>query len=283
MIREPAVAGSFYPKQKENLIVMIEKCFNDQQNGPQELPDRDNPPERKQNIFGLIIPHAGYIYSGPVAAHGFLQQYKDGKPDFFVIIGPNHRNIGPGISVFPEGKWRTPLGEAEIPGKIVKKIVKEAYFREDTNAHMMEHSIEIQLPFLQYLYGADIPIVPICLKDQSKDTSIRVGNVLNKVLKNYDYCLIASTDLTHYESQSTAAQKDQLVIEMIKNLNASGLHDVVMENHISMCGPGVTASVLTAALQTGIKEVDILKYATSGDVTGDKGSVVAYLSATLKR
>ncbi len=283
MIREPAVAGMFYPGNKAKLSEMIERCFSDGDIGPGELPDIENVPERQGKIFGLIVPHAGYVYSGPVAAHAYLEQFKDGKPEFFVIIGPNHRNIGPGISVYAEGTWKTPLGEATIPENITELIVKQPHFRADTSAHMMEHSIEVQVPFLQYLYGDDVPIIPICLKDQSKEVAERVGTVLNKVLANHDYCLIASSDLTHYESQASAMSKDSHVIDCIREMNASKLLDTVVENQISMCGPGSVASVITAAQKNNIKTSKTLKYATSGDVSGDKNQVVAYLSAILMK
>ena len=283
MIREPAVAGMFYPGNKNKLEKMIEKCFLDDKIGPGELPDRSKEFSRVGKIFGLILPHAGFVYSGPVAAHGFLEQYKDGKPEFFVIVGPNHRNVGPGISVYPEGKWKTPLGDAVVPGEIVEKIIKQPHFRADTTAHQQEHSIEVQVPFLQYLYGEDVPIIPISLKDQSRESAQRVGTVLSKVLADYDFCFIASTDLTHYESQSIAMEKDSLVINCIKKLDADRLINTVSENFISMCGPGVVASLLDASKNFDIKSSMILKYATSGDVSGDKNQVVAYLSALLTR
>ena len=283
MIREPAVAGMFYPGNKAKLKEMIERCFTNEEIGPGELPDIEKIPERTGKIFALIVPHAGYVYSGPVAAHAYLEQFKDGKPDFFVIIGPNHRNIGPAISVYSEGSWKTPLGEATIPEKITELIIKQPHFRGDTSAHMMEHSIEVQIPFLQYMYGEDIPIIPICLKDQTREFTERVGTVLSKVLANYDYCLIASTDLTHYESQASAMSKDSHVIDCIRKMNAKKLMDTVIDNNISMCGPGPVASVITAAKKNDIKSSKVLKYATSGDVTGDKNQVVAYLSAILMK
>ena len=148
---------------------------------------------------------------------------------------------------------------------------------------MQEHSIEVQVPFLQYLYGDDVPFIAICLKDQSLSTSARIGTVLPKVLAGYDYCLIASTDLSHFESQGASFEKDRHVIEAIQTLNATTLHDKIMSFNISMCGPGPTASVLTAGVQSGVKTAEILKYSTSGDVTGDKNYVVAYLSAILRK
>ena len=283
MIREPAVAGRFYPGTQSKLKEMIEKCFLDEKIGPGELPNIEKPPVRQGNILTIISPHAGYVYSGSVAAHGYLEQFKDGKPDFFVIIGPNHTNMGPAISVYPEGEWVTPFGNAIIPEKIVEKIVKQPHFRADTAAHMMEHSIEVQIPFLQYLYGGDVPIVPICLKDQSPEMCERIGTVLPKVLSGHDYCLIASTDLSHYESASNALEKDQLVIQRLKRMDSDGLLETVMDKHISMCGPGPVSIAIKISKKSGIKNVEILKYANSGDVSGDKGAVVAYLSAIIKK
>lgn len=283
LIREPAVAGMFYPADKNQLIAAIEKCFQDKAVGPGALPERSSPPPRKGNIVGLISPHAGYIYSGPVAAHGFLEQFKDGKPEFFVIIGPNHTGLGPGISVHPPGKWRTPLGDATLPDDIIEKIIKQPYFRSDTSAHSREHSIEVQVPFLQYLYGEDVAIVPIALKDQSKETVDRIANVLGKILTDYDFCLIASSDLTHFESQAAAMAKDSYVIENIKKLKPNNLLEVVNEKYISMCGPAPVASVIKLSKKFGVSHAKVLKYATSGDVTGNKAEVVAYLSAILTK
>jgi hypothetical protein len=282
MIREPAAIG-FYPGNKERLVKMIENCFLNKEIGPNELPDKDKKPSRKKTIYGLICPHAGYIYSGPVAAHAYLEQYKDGKPEFFVILGPNHTGIGQLISVYPGGKWKTPLGEAPVPKEIVDQITEEAYFTPDERGHMREHSIEVHVPFLQYLYGPEIPIIPICIKRQTKDMSVRIGNVLSDVLADYDYCLIASTDLTHQESKSSAYDKDQKVIDHIKNLNPSALFDTVMQEHITMCGPGPVSAVLTAGLHNGVTSATILKYATSAAVTGDESAVVGYVSAILKK
>jgi len=283
LLREPAVAGGFYPGTKKDLIKMLDRCFEDPNRGPGELPDKTSIPTRTGKIYGLVSPHAGYVYSGPVAAHGYLEQYKDGKPEFFIIIGPNHRNLGPPISVYPGGKWKTPLGEATIPVEIVEKITKQPHFRADTSAHMLEHSIEVQVPFLQYLYGEDVPIIPICLKEQSIEVVERLGTVLPKVLADYDYCLIASTDLSHYVSEATAMSKDSHVIDNIRKINPAGLFEAVMYNNISMCGPAPVASILLAAKNSNIKTAKILKYATSGDVTGDKREVVAYLSAILMK
>lgn len=283
MIRQPAVAGMFYPGNEKKLTEMIENCFKDKKIGPGELPDKTKEYERKGQIMAVIAPHAGYIYSGPIAAHGYLQQYKDGKPQFFVIIGPNHRNIGPPISVYPEGTWKTPLGDAKIPKEIVEQLTKQPYFRADTAAHMMEHSLEVQVPFLQYLYGADISILPICVKDQSKEMSTRIGATLSKVLSNYDFCLIASTDLTHYESAIRAKEKDQFVIKEILELDSDGLLATVEEHSITMCGPGPVSAILKVARDIEATDVEILKYASSGEVSGDHSSVVAYLSAIIRK
>jgi len=283
LIREPAVAGMFYPADKNQLIKSIEKCFQDETIGPGALPDKASPPERKGSIVGIISPHAGYIYSGPVAAHGYLEQFKDGKPEFFVIIGPNHTGLGAKISVHPPGKWRTPLGDATLPEEVIEAIIKQPHFRSDTLAHSREHSIEVQVPFLQYLYGEDVAIVPIALKDQSKETVDRIATTLGEVLADYDFCLIASTDLTHFESQANAMAKDAFVIENIKKLNANKLLEVVNEKYISMCGPAPTASVIKLGKKFGVTSAKVLKYATSGDVTGHKSEVVAYLSAILMK
>jgi AmmeMemoRadiSam system protein B len=283
MIRQPAVAGSFYPRNKSQLLNLIEACFEDAKLGPGKKPDKTKDYPRTGNIFGLVSPHAGFVYSGPIAAHGFLRQFEDGKPDYFVIIGPNHRNIGPGISVFPEGTWTTPLGDIKIAEDITTKIIEQPHFRADTAAHMLEHSIEIQIPFIQYLYGDKIPIVPICIKDQSLESSLRIGKTLAKTLNDDDYCIIASTDLTHFESANSASEKDQFVIQKIKQMDPEGLVKIVEDRRITMCGPGSVASVLFTAKNSGMKNVEILRYANSGDVSGDKNHVVAYLSALIMK
>ena len=172
-LRQPAVAGSFYDADSTSLKKQIENCFL-HKIGPGEIPLTN--PKRKSNIIGLVSPHAGYINSGPVAANGFYKIALDGKPDTIIILGPNHRGFGEDVSIMTEGKWKTPLGELEIDAEIAEDILKNSkIIKNDKKAHQYEHSIEVQLPFIQYIFGKDIKFVPICMTRQDINTDIEIA------------------------------------------------------------------------------------------------------------
>ncbi|MEM4425287.1 MAG: AmmeMemoRadiSam system protein B [Candidatus Nezhaarchaeales archaeon] len=280
-VRYPAVAGLFYESDSEALKKRIEWCFKHKL-GPGSLPLVDEKGERR--IIGLVCPHAGYMYSGPVAAHSYYELAKDGVPDVIVILGPNHTGLGSGVSIIDSGYWKTPLGNVEINSEVAKKILKNSgIIAVDDLAHAQEHSIEVQLPFLQYVYGDKFTFVPICMMLQMRDVCIEVGSAIAKAVENENAVIIASTDFTHYEPHDRAYNKDGKVLKAIEALDPDLMLRLVDSIPVSMCGPGPVASMLYAVKQLGAKKAAILKYATSGDVTGDKFSVVGYGSVKVEK
>ncbi len=274
-VRKPVVAGYFYEGRKESLIKQIEWAFTHKL-GPGYIPRVSE--ERNKESIGFVVPHAGYIYSGPIAAHSYARLASEGKPDVFVLLGPNHTGAGEAVSVWSEGAWETPLGYANIDVDLAKEIISNSrYARPDKLAHYEEHSIEVQIPFLQYLFK-DVSIVPISIMYQvpeiSEDLATSIFKASSKLGR--DAVVIASTDLTHYEPHERAVEKDKVVLDKIKSLDPVGLFDVVLRKNISMCGVAPVMTLLYYAKLSGSSGAEVLKYGTSGDVSGDKTLVVGY-------
>jgi len=231
----------------------------------------------------MVCPHAGYMYSGPVAAHAYARLATDGKPDHIVILGPNHTGYGSGLSMMTEGVWDMPMGGVQVDSELAQRIARFAKLIDvDESAHKYEHSIEVQLPFLQYLYGSEFKFVPICMMMQDLETSREVGDAVAMALEGRGL-IIASTDLTHYEPQGSAEKKDRMVIDAITRLDEAGLASVIDAQSVSMCGYGPVMAAIVAAKRLDAARAELLKYATSGDVTGDASQVVGYASAVLIR
>jgi AmmeMemoRadiSam system protein B len=217
------------------------------------------------------------MFSGPVAAHAYYKLAYDGKPDVAVIFGPNHTGYGSALAVMNEGSWRTPLGDVEVDSDIANQIVHESHIVDvDESAHRFEHSIEVQLPFLQYLYGSNFKIVPICFLMQDLSSAREVGKATARVLAGKNAIIIASSDMTHYESQESASRKDKLVLEAVEAMDEAKLYSIIETQNISACGYGPIIALITAAKNLGAKEAKLLCYKTSGDITGDYSSVVGY-------
>lgn len=263
------------------MIKQIEDCFKHRL-GPGYLP-KVKLIEGERKIYGLVSPHAGYMYSGPIAAHGYCKLAEDGAPTVFVILGPNHTGLGSGISIYPfEGVWKTPLGDVEVDPQICRRIVEASDLVDiDERAHIYEHSIEVQIPFLQYLYGSP-KIVPICMLMQDLETSRELGEALAKALKGVDTVIIASTDLNHYEPHDRTLKKDRLVIDAILRMDEEALFKAVDEG-VSMCGPGPVATMIVTLKMLGHFKTVLLSHRTSGDITGDYSSVVGYASIVFER
>jgi len=276
-IRRPCVAGTFYPADPNRLVIAIESCFTNRL-GPGELPKLL---ENKRRIVSIICPHAGYIYSGPVAAHGFYHLASESKPDSIVILGPNHTGLGGPVSMWGEGRWITPLGDVEVDAKLAKAIFEASdLISYDESAHIKEHSIEVQLPFLQYVYGK-LKFVPICMGFQDLETSRNVGEAIAEASGERDILILASTDLTHREHQSDANKKDRGVLDRIVSLDESSLQNWIKTQKVSMCGYGPVSATIVASKKMSAKQVQVLSYQTSGDVSGDKFSVVGYAAAKI--
>ena len=281
-IRRPTVAGQFYEGDAEALRAQIKNCFLSEL-GPKKLPNV-NLHNHPRNIVGLICPHAGYMYSGPVAASAFYELALDGKPDTVVLMGPNHTGYGSALSLMREGVWRTPLGDIEINTEMANKITHETGVIDvDELAHRYEHSIEVQLPFLQFLYGNAFKIVPICFLMQDYDSAVEVGRALVEALDATNTVVIASSDMTHYEPAKTAAAKDQAALKAVTDMDAKRFYETVETRNITACGYAPITALITYAKGVNAKEADLLSYHNSGDTTGDYSSVVGYAAVSFRK
>ena len=263
-------------KSVHKVIERIKECFLDER-GPGKLP-KITP--GKKEIIGIVVPHAGYIYSGAIAAHSYNSLSENGFSKTFIILGPNHTGIGSGVSVMTSGSWQTPMGNVGINEILAEKLSKEI-IDNDKNAHLYEHSIEVQLPFLQYISeNKEFNFVPICMAMQDYETSKEVGEIIAESIKDLDgkIVIIASTDFSHagfnYMSMPPegmrvdeyAEKQDKFAIDQILQMNPKGLIDTVHQKNISMCGYGPVAAMLTAAEILGAKKAELLKYGTSYEV-----------------
>ncbi len=273
-VRRAAQAGTFYEGTANALKRQIEDCFLHEL-GPGKIPEIVKVGSR--NVIGLVCPHAGYMFSGPVAAHAYYELALDGKPDISVIFGPNHTGYGSALATVNEGFWRTPLGDVEVDSETANQIAHESHIVDvDESAHRFEHSIEVQLPFLQYLYGSNFKIVPVCFLMQDLSSAREVGKATAKVLAGKNAVVIASSDMTHYESQEIAAKKDRQALEAVEAMDEAKFYSIVETQRITTCGYGPIIALITAAKNLGAREAKLLCYKTSGDVIGDYSSVVGY-------
>jgi len=280
-IRHPCQAGGFYAGTAESLKTQIENCFL-HKFGPGKIPEVVE--EGRRQTIGFVCPHAGYMFSGAVAAHAYYKLALDGKPDVVFLFGPNHAGHGSGLAVMNDGFWRTPLGDVEIDSESANQVVRESGIVDvDDSAHRIEHSIEVQLPFLQYLYGSKFKIVPICFLMQDLSSAREVGEAVAKVLAGKNGVIIASSDMTHYEPQESAKRKDRMVLEAVEAMDESKLYSVIEAHRISACGYGPIAALIAAAKMLGAKEAKLLCYKTSGDVIGDYSRVVGYAAVCFKK
>lgn len=261
MKRNPAVAGQFYPLRaasiEKQVFEFIEKTA------------------KKTNAIGIVSPHAGYIYSGPVA--GSVYSRIELKPTY-IIIGPNHSGRGKPYSIMTEGIWAMPQGEVEIDVDLAKMLIHHSEFlEEDFLAHAYEHSIEVQLPFLQYFKQA-FKFVPIIISYAEGHIYQAIGKEIARAIKDYkkDVLIIASSDMTHYESDEDARSKDMKAIDAILKLDEEELIKRVERFDISMCGYAPVSVMISAAKELGAKNAELVKYQTSGDTSGDYSSVVGY-------
>ncbi|MBQ8018055.1 MAG: AmmeMemoRadiSam system protein B [Methanobrevibacter sp.] len=282
MLRQPAVAGSFYPNDPDKLKELIESSFLDDA-GVGYVPEL-NSFDGSDYPINIMVPHAGYQYSGAIASHGYCEIVKNGFPEVFIIISPNHTGFGSEISVFNEGEWITPLGNIEVDSEFANKIIDSSDIASaDFSAHLREHSIEVQLPFLQY-FSSDFKIVPITMGKQtfvtSNDLANAIFNAANEL--NKSYCVIASTDLSHFNNQEKANKVDGFVLEDIEEMNEFKLFEEVVQYNITMCGYGPVMTAISLSKRCGKNNSEILAYGTSGDVSGDFTSVVGYASGIFK-
>ena len=263
MIREPVVSGQFYPGSAQGLRKQIESFV-----------DKN---AKREEAIAAVLPHAGYVYSGRVAVETVSCI---NLKDTFIILGPNHTGRGEAFSIMTDGSWKTPLGEIRIDERLAKEILKDSgYLSQDSDAHLYEHSIEVELPILQY-FKSDFKIVPIVVAPQEKRTYERIGTELAGTLKRLNIqdkvIIIASSDMTHYEPQEQAKNKDMQAIDAILKLDYDLLLERIANLDITMCGYVPVTIMLVIAKAMGAKKSTLIKYETSGQASGDYSSVVGY-------
>lgn len=260
-VRKPFVAGTFYEKQSTLLKRQVEKYL---------IKDAT-----KVDAKAVISPHAGLIYSGPVAGAVYSNI---NFPDTFIILGPNHTGLGSPLSVFSSGIWETPLGSFEIDEDITNALLSKCkHFASDINAHLFEHSIEVQMPFIGY-FSNTVKIVPICIMRASLSQCKEMGDAIASVIKAQEkrVVIVASSDMSHYVDDNTARTLDNQAIQQILKMNPEGLYSVVSSMNISMCGVMPTVITLYASISLRCKSATLIKYATSAEVSGDYKHVVGY-------
>lgn len=272
-VRKPAVAGQFYPSDPEELSTLIDECYT-HPIGPGKKPPA---PPTKSDVVAVVCPHAGYVYSGPVAAHSYLHVSSLKKPELIAVVAPNHYGIGSGVSTFKEGEWETPLGRMRVDSEATRRLTDlEELVSFDPDAHRLEHSLEVQLPFLQRIYGDSVPLLPVSLLFQDIDTARAVSKALTKVVQGRRAVLVASSDLTHYEPADAARKKDITLIQQILKMDLEGFYATLASLNVTACGFGAIATVMETARALGLGRAELLRYASSGDTSGDNLQVVGY-------
>lgn len=265
-IRQPAVAGRFYPANPQRLRAEIESYTA-------APTDADAPP--KIAALGCVVPHAGYMYSGHVAGAVYRRLE---LPPRVVILCPNHTGLGEPLAIMSEGAWHTPLGDAIIDQELAAELKRRMpLLAEDAEAHRSEHAVEVQLPFLQVM-DREFRFVPITVGTGNFEVLSALGTAVGNALAQLHerVLMVASSDMNHYESDSVTRVKDRRAIDPLLALDPRGLYDAVREANISMCGYGPAVAMLTAARKLGATKAELIRYATSGDVSGDKDMVVGY-------
>lgn len=272
MLRQPAVAGYFYQGSSSALKDQVERFLV---HGAKKI-----------RALGIVSPHAGLMYSGSVAGAVYSSIE---LPGTFVLIGPNHTGLGAPVSLMAKGQWETPLGTVRINEELAAAILSRSrLIREDTLAHLKEHSLEVQLPFIQYL-RKEFTIVPIQMMDTRLETCIALGNAIADAIvaaikdqgpgargQAPGVLIVASSDMSHYISAEVAKKKDHMAIKRMLDLDAQGLYYTVRDEDITMCGYGPAVSMLTACKALGATKAELIKYTNSGEVSGDYDQVVGY-------
>lgn len=269
-VRTPAVAGMFYPKEKNQLIQSILDSISDRYGVGKTT--------YQEKIYGAICPHAGYMYSGPVATHSF-SAVANQNFELAVIVGPNHWGVGCQVATMQDAVWETPFGEVQVDSDSAKKINQICKLVEiDFFSHTKEHSIEVQIPMLQQFYKKPFKILPILLNNQEYEYTVQVGSAIAEIAKTKNTIIIGSSDFTHYEENQFAHSQDKALIQPILEMDVEKFYQVLYQRRVTACGYGAIASTMVACKKLGAKQGRLLQYATSGDVTGEKSSVVGYAS-----
>ncbi len=289
-VRRPAVAGQFYEGTREGLEASLRACFLHPL-GPGALPELDltGPAE----IDAIVSPHAGYMFSGPAAAHAYAALATDGVPEALVVLGPSHHTAARRAAVSLVDSWQTPLGDVAIDTDMGRRLLESTQLLEqDEQAHRDEHSLEVQVPFLQFTYGSRMPgMVPICIRSHPSGDDIEsviadaneLAKVIAETVGTTHAVLIASTDFSHYVPHGMAQREDRRALDAIEALDAEGLLRTVYTRSMSMCGPVAVAVAIAYCRARGAQRAELLRYYTSGDVIGDRRSVVGYASLAIRR
>jgi AmmeMemoRadiSam system protein B len=266
-VRHPAVAGQFYPDDQEKLLASLRSYLLST--------------DKLVPALGCVVPHAGYMYSGHVAGAVYARIQ---IPARCLVLCPNHTGVGAPLSIMSEGAWETPLGKVPIDSELAADLMQRVpLLSEDSAAHRTEHAIEVQLPFLQAL-RKDLRFVPIAIGTRQFDMLETLGQAIGGLLSatKERILVLASSDMNHYESDLVTRAKDHRAIDRILNLDPRGLYEVVIGEQISMCGYGPTVAMLTAVKHLGATSAELVKYATSGDISGDRQMVVGYAGITVR-
>ncbi|MDW8034134.1 MAG: AmmeMemoRadiSam system protein B [Nitrososphaerota archaeon] len=273
-VRKPAYAGSWYEGTRESLLKQLESLFKGRL-GFGKMPELG---EYDPSLIGLMVPHAGYVYSGMAATWAYGEAAKHGLRDIVVVMGPDHHMASTGFATMSEGVWRTPLGDVEIDKQAVSLLLSYAPFIEDNPyVHSFEHSIELQLPFLQLIYGSSFKLVPIMIHDFELKKNVELGKALAKSLENRRFILIASSDMSHYVPANEAEEKDMATIRAIESLDERRIHSVSL-SYESLCGLGPVIALISCLKDMGCSKASLLKYYHSGEISGDYSGVVGYSS-----
>jgi AmmeMemoRadiSam system protein B len=261
MARSPAVAGRFYPEDPQALLEEVQRHL-----------EHETP---KVSAKGVIVPHAGFKYSGDVAGSVYSRIE---IPDTVILLGPNHTGMGERIAIFSHGSWIMPFGDLEIDANLTKAILQNLPIaHESEEAHRFEHSLETQLPFLQY-FRKQFKLVPICLMRLSFDECQLLAKAIVQAVQSYErtVLIVASSDMTHYESHTSASAKDHIAIDQILKMDSEGLFRTVEKEGITMCGVNPATVMLAACKELGATQAELARYMTSGEISGDMDQVVGY-------
>ena len=266
MQRQPAVAGQFYPGSEHKLRAALSQL----------IPENTS----LKRVKGVISPHAGYVYSGAIAGQLYS---RIAIPATVLIIGPNHHGVGAAAALYPDGQWLTPLGEVSINSRLNTLLLQHtSYLQSDRIAHQDEHSLEVQLPFIQYL-RPDVTISALCIGHGDYAPLRDIGHGIAAAIQEYgeEVLIVASSDMTHYESADSARRKDEMALEQALALDGKGLLHVCHSQGITMCGVVPATVMIEATLQLGASRAELVAYGTSGDVTGDNDQVVSYAAVMI--
>lgn len=266
MQRQPAVAGQFYPGSEGKLRAALSRL----------IPENASPQPAK----GIISPHAGYIYSGAIAGQLYSRVI---VPDTVLIIGPNHHGSGAAAALYPDGEWLTPLGTSTVNSRLNSLLLRHTpYIQSDSIAHQLEHSLEVQLPFIQY-QRPDATISALCIGHGDYPPLRDIGRGIAAAIREYggEVLIVASSDMTHYESADSARLKDEIALERALALDGKGLLEICQRRGITMCGVVPATVMIEAVRELGATKAELVAYGTSGDVTGDNQQVVGYAAVAL--